>query len=51
VCYESRKLNEHEMNYVTHDLELEAIIHNLKMWRHYLLDRRLVLMSGHSGLG
>jgi len=25
VCYESRKLNEHEKNYVTHDLELEAL--------------------------
>jgi hypothetical protein len=22
ICYESRKLNEHEINYVTHDLEL-----------------------------
>jgi hypothetical protein len=22
VCYESQKLNEHEANYVTHDLEL-----------------------------
>jgi hypothetical protein len=25
VCYESRKLKEHERNYATHDLELEAI--------------------------
>ena len=31
VCYESRKLNEHEHNYVTHDLELAIIIHALKM--------------------
>jgi hypothetical protein len=37
VCYESRKLNEHEVKYVTHDLELAAIVHTLKMWRHYLL--------------
>jgi hypothetical protein len=22
ICYESRKLNEHEFNYVTHDMEL-----------------------------
>lgn len=34
VCYESRKLNEHEQNYMTHDLELVSIIHALKMWRH-----------------
>ena len=25
VCFESRKLNEHEHNYVTHDLEFETI--------------------------
>jgi len=37
ICYESRKLNEHEGNYATHDLELTTIVHALKMWRHYLL--------------
>ena len=31
VCYESRKLNEHEQNYLPHDLELAMIIHALKM--------------------
>jgi hypothetical protein len=30
VYYESRKLNEHEVNYVTHNLELDAIVHALK---------------------
>jgi hypothetical protein len=50
VCYESQKLNEHEVNYVTHDLELAAIVHALKMWRHYLLGRRFVLMTDHCGL-
>jgi hypothetical protein len=50
VCYESRKLNEHEVNYVTHDLELAAIVHALKMWRHYLLGRKFVLMTDHCGL-
>jgi hypothetical protein len=50
ICYESRKLNEHEINYVTHDLELVAIVHALKMWRHYLLGRRFVLITDHSGL-
>jgi hypothetical protein len=32
IFYESRKLKEHERNYVTHDLELVAVIHALKMW-------------------
>ena len=30
VAYESRKLKEHEKNYVTHDLELASIINALK---------------------
>lgn len=50
VCYESRKLNEKEWIYVTHDIELENIIHALNMWRHYPLARRFVLMSDYSGL-
>jgi len=27
IFYASRKLNEHEINYVTHDLELVSIVH------------------------
>lgn len=50
VCYESRKLNEHEQNYVIHDLELVAIIHALEMWRHYILGGIFVIMSDHRGL-
>jgi hypothetical protein len=50
IYYESQKLNEHEVNYVTHDLELAAIVHALKMWRHYLLGRKFVLMTDHCGL-
>ena len=48
--YKLRKLNGHEINYVSHDLELDSIVHALKMWRHYLLGRRFVLMTDHSGL-
>jgi hypothetical protein len=50
IFYVSRKLNENEINYVTHDLELAAIVNALKMWRHYLLGRRFVLMTDHCGL-
>jgi hypothetical protein len=35
---------------VTHDIELASIVHSLKMWRHYLLGRRFVLMIDHCGL-
>ena len=31
IYYESRKLKEHEKNYVVRDMELEAIIHVLKI--------------------
>ena len=50
VAYESRKLRPHELNYPTHDLELLAIVHALKMWRHYLLGRRFELHTDHKSL-
>jgi hypothetical protein len=37
IAYASRQLRKHEQNYPTHDLELEAVVHSLKIWRHYLL--------------
>jgi hypothetical protein len=50
ICYESRKLKEHERNYANHDLELAAIVHTLKKWRHYLMGRRFELRTDHNGL-
>jgi hypothetical protein len=50
ICYESKKLNNHEINYVTHDLELNIIVHALEMWRHYLLGRIVFIMTDQSGL-
>jgi hypothetical protein len=50
IFHESRKLNEHEINYVIYDLELDSIVHDLKMQRHYLLGRIFVLMTDHCGL-
>jgi hypothetical protein len=50
ICYESRKLKEHEKNYATHNLELVEIIHALRKWRHYLMGRRSELRTYHNGL-
>ena len=50
ICYESRKLKEHEKNYATHHLELTAIVHALRKWRHYLMGRRFELRTGHNEL-
>ena len=50
MSQESRKLKEHEQSYDTNDLELVAIVHALKMWRHYLMGRRFELWIDHCGL-
>jgi hypothetical protein len=40
----------HENNYATHDVELTAIVHALKMWQHYLLGRKFLLKIDHISL-
>jgi len=37
IAYALRQLRKYEVNYPTHDLELAAVVHALKIWRHYLL--------------
>jgi hypothetical protein len=37
IAYASQALRPHEQNYPTHDLELAAVVHALKIWRHYLM--------------
>jgi hypothetical protein len=37
VAYPSRQLRKHELNYPTNDLELAAVLHALRIWRHYLV--------------
>ena len=36
VAYALRQLKTHEKNYPMHDLELDAIVFTLKIWRHYI---------------
>eukprot|EP00253_Pinus_taeda_P011517 PITA_11517 len=50
IAYESRKLKEHEQRYSAYDLELVAVIHALKMWRHYLMGRKFLLLTDHHSL-
>ncbi|KAK8662624.1 hypothetical protein V6N13_024515 [Hibiscus sabdariffa] len=40
VAFASRQLKPHELNYPTHDLELEAVVFALKIWRHYLYGEK-----------
>ena len=50
VAYASRQLRPHEENYPTHDLELAAVVHALKIWRHYLLGNRCEIYTDHKSL-
>jgi hypothetical protein len=50
IGYESINITEHERNNATHDLEVDAIAHALKMWRHYLMGKRFELRTNHIGL-
>jgi hypothetical protein len=50
VAYASRQLRKHEVHYLTHDLELAAVVHALKIWRYYLMEKRCELYTDHKSL-
>jgi hypothetical protein len=50
VSYASRQLRKHKVSYPTHDLELAAVVHVLKIWRHYLIGHRCEIYTEHTSL-
>jgi hypothetical protein len=50
VAYASRQLKKHEENYPTHDLELAAVVHTIKIWRHYLIRNKCEIFIDHKSL-
>ena len=38
------------MNYATHDLELAAVVHALKTWRHFLIRNHCEVYTDHKSL-
>ncbi|WVZ70748.1 hypothetical protein U9M48_019391 [Paspalum notatum var. saurae] len=50
IAYASRQLCKHEVNYPTHDLELAAVVHALKIWCHYLFGQRCEIYTDHKSL-
>ncbi|GJR86352.1 putative reverse transcriptase domain-containing protein [Tanacetum coccineum] len=50
IAYASRQLKIHEKNYMTHDLELGAVVFALKTWRHYLYGTKSVIYTDHKSL-
>ena len=43
-------LKPHELNYATHDLELAAVVHTLKTWRHFLIGNHCEVYTDHNSL-
>ncbi|WVZ57855.1 hypothetical protein U9M48_008191 [Paspalum notatum var. saurae] len=50
ISHASCQLRAHEENYPTHDLELAAVVHALKIWRHYLLGNKCDIYTDHKNL-
>jgi hypothetical protein len=50
IAFASRQLRRHEAHYPTHDLELAAVVHALKIWRHYPLGNICHLYTDHKSL-
>ncbi|WVZ96913.1 hypothetical protein U9M48_042493 [Paspalum notatum var. saurae] len=50
IAYASSQLRKHEVNYLTHDLELLAVVYGLKKWRHYLLGNTCHIYTDHKSL-
>jgi hypothetical protein len=50
IAFSSQALRPHEINYPTHNLELAAVVHALKIWRHYLMGNRCNIFTNHKSL-
>nr|GEW85524.1 putative reverse transcriptase domain-containing protein [Tanacetum cinerariifolium] len=50
IAYASRQLKIHEKNYTTHDLELGAVVFDLKIWRYYLYGTKCTVFTDHKSL-
>jgi hypothetical protein len=50
VAYASQQLRKNEAHYLTHDLELAAVVHALMIWRHYLVGKSCELYTDDKSL-
>ncbi|KAH0689166.1 hypothetical protein KY289_016524 [Solanum tuberosum] len=50
IAYASRQLKVHEKNYLTHDLELVAVVFALNIWRHYFYGVHVDVYTDHKSL-
>ena len=50
VSYASRQLKPHELNCAMHDLDLTAVVHALKTWRHFLIENHCDVYTDRKSL-
>jgi ribonuclease HI len=50
IAYASFQLRKHELNYPTHNLELAAVVHALKIWRYYIVGTMCQIYTDHKSL-
>ena len=50
VSYAPRQPRPYELNYAMHDLELAAVVHALKTWRHFLMGNHCDVYTNHKSL-
>ncbi|KAL0361415.1 UNVERIFIED_CONTAM: Transposon Tf2-11 polyprotein [Sesamum radiatum] len=50
VAFKSRKLKDVERCYLVHEKELLAVVHCLKLWRHYLLGSPFVVKTDNTAV-
>lgn len=50
VAYTSRQLTTHEENYPNHDIELAAVVFELKLQKYYLFEEQFEIFTDHKSL-
>ncbi|KAL0393404.1 UNVERIFIED_CONTAM: Transposon Tf2-11 polyprotein [Sesamum latifolium] len=50
VAFESRKLKDVERRYLVHEKELLAVVHCLRLWRHYLLGSPFMVKTDNTAV-
>src|SRR5215212_3810604 len=50
IAFELRKLSKAKENYAVHEKEILAIVHSIKLWRHYLEGHEFQVITDHQSL-
>eukprot|EP00253_Pinus_taeda_P007313 PITA_07313 len=50
ICYHSEKFSQVVTNHPTYDKELYALVQSVKKWKHYLIDKEIIIHTDHQPL-